>query len=114
MYKIACVILDMKRTNNINLKGKSYKLRNKVYFFAVLVFIIWICFLDDNNLWKQHKLSYKIEQLKKEELYFQEKIEKDMQGIEELTGSKERIEKYAREKYLMKNKDEDIFIIIDK
>jgi len=104
----------MKRISNINMKKGNLKLRNKIYIFVILLFIVWICFLDDNNLWRQHKLSYKIEQLRNENLYFQKKIEKDKQGIEELTGDKDRIEKYAREKYLMKNKDEDIFIIIDK
>jgi cell division protein FtsB len=40
-----------------------------------------------------------------------EKIEEVRKDHDELFGDRESIEKFAREKYLMKKKTEDIFIV---
>ena len=41
-------------------------------------------------------------------------IEKNRQELQSLVSSKKNLEKFAREKYLMKKDNEDIFVILEK
>lgn len=71
-------------------------------------------FLDNNDLISQFRLSAKYNDLLKEKAYYQEKIkdvEIDRQG---LLSDDELLEKFARERYLMKEESEDLFIIVQK
>lgn len=54
----------------------------------------------------------KINQLENEQKYYREKIEEDKRKKEELLGNRDNLEKFAREQYLMKKENEDIFIIV--
>ena len=52
--------------------------------------------------------------MKREKEYYRKKIEEDKRKMEELLSSRENLEKFAREQYLMKRANEDIFVIVDK
>ncbi len=52
-----------------------------------------------------------INSLEGEKEYYQNKIETDNKKLKELKTNDENLEKFAREQYLMKKSDEDIFII---
>jgi cell division protein FtsB len=86
---------------------KSSKTKYVVAF--VLFFLIMFVF-DSNNIPSRIYNKFKIEKLKREIAYFEEKIELDKQKMEEL-NSEENIEKFAREEFLMKKQNEEIFII---
>ena len=58
------------------------------------------------------QLRSKINQLENEQKYYREKIEEDKRKKEELLGNRDNLEKFAREQYLMKRENEDIFIIV--
>ena len=58
------------------------------------------------------QLRSKINQLENEQKYYREKIEEDKRKKEELLGNRDNLEKFAREQYLMKKENEDIFIIV--
>ncbi len=90
------------------------KIFKNFYFIAGLVFLIWMIFLDNNDLISQLRLSSKYNDLIKEKEYYQEKIEEvevDRQG---LLSDDELLEKFARERYLMKKETEDMFIVVEK
>lgn len=87
-------------------------LRN-FYVITLLVFLVWILFLDSNDLVSQYKLSNKLDNLETEKAYYQEKIEEVKKDREELLSNKELLEKFAREKYLMRKKTEDLYVIIE-
>jgi cell division protein FtsB len=70
--------------------------------------------LDPNNLIARYQLSSKLGTLEDEKAYYQEKIEEVGKDRDELFGDRESIEKFAREKYLMKKESEDIFVIEEK
>ena len=95
--------------------GKNIpKIFKNFYFIAGSVFLFWMLFLDNNDLISQARLSGKYNDLLDEKAYYQEKIkevEKDRAG---LLSDDERLEKFARERYLMKKKEEDLFIIVEK
>jgi len=68
-------------------------------------------FLDSNDLISRFKMSNKIRSLENEKEFYQEKIAEVEKDRKELMTNKELLEKFAREKYLMKKETEDIFII---
>jgi cell division protein FtsB len=70
--------------------------------------------LDSNNLITRFQMSSKLRSLENEKEYYVEKIEEVRKDHDELFGDRESIEKFAREKYLMKKKTEDIFIVEEK
>lgn len=81
------------------------------YFLTAFIFLLWMLALDSNNLITRFQMSAKLRSLENEKEYYQEKIEEVREDHDELFGDRESVEKFAREKYLMKKKTEDIFIV---
>ncbi len=69
---------------------------------------------DQNNLNERRKTAAEYKQLLEDREYYIRKIEEDRQRIRELKTDDENLEKFAREQYLMKKENEDIFIIVDE
>ncbi len=90
-----------------------FLLKNK-FFTISLIFIVWILFFDENNIFYRFKLSDKLKDLKEQKQYFEKEIKNTQFEIDEIMGDPEKLEKFAREKYLMKKDNEDIFIITNK
>ena len=88
-------------------------IKNK-YIATIIFFIIWIFFLDDYNLINQHKTRKKAQQLKQKKDFYLSEIEKDSIELYKLQNDPEFQEKFAREKFLMKKENEDVFIIREK
>lgn len=86
---------------------------NKYVFFGLL-FFIWIGFFDNNSLVHKRELKKELKELKKEKAYYEQEIQETERKTEELLSSRDNLEKFAREQYLMKKSNEDIFIIVDK
>jgi cell division protein DivIC len=84
------------------------------YVVTTLAFITWMIFLDSNNLIARFQLSSKLNSLENEKEYYEEKIKEVEKDRNELFGDNESIEKFAREKYLMKKETEDIYIVVEK
>jgi cell division protein FtsB len=84
------------------------------YFITGLIFLIWMLFLDTNDLISRVRLSSKLHSLENEKIYYLQKIKEVEQDRDELLGNKELLEKFAREKYLMKKESEDVFVVIEK
>jgi cell division protein FtsB len=87
-------------------------LKNK-YTLTLLIFLGWVSFFDQNNLMERIKNLNQLHQLEKDELYYSGKIRSDSAQLYELKTNRENLEKFAREQYLMKKKNEDIFIIVN-
>lgn len=84
------------------------------YVVASISFLVWLTFLDSNDLISRFKLGAKMRSLQNEKEYYQEKITEVEKDRKELLTNKELLEKFAREKYLMKKETEDVFIIQDE
>lgn len=84
------------------------------YFIAGFSFLIWMLFIDTNDFYTQYKLKNKLENLEEEKAYYLQKIEEVREEREELLSNDELLEKFAREKYLMKKESEDLFIIVEE
>jgi cell division protein FtsB len=59
-------------------------------------------------------MSSKLRSLENEKKYYEEKIKEVEKDKKELMGNDELLQKFAREKYLMKKPGEDIFILEKK
>ncbi|MFZ2907402.1 MAG: septum formation initiator family protein [Cyclobacteriaceae bacterium] len=84
------------------------------YIVAGLIFLVWMLFLDSNDFVSRYKLTAKLRSLEGEKEYYLEKIKEVEKDKEELMGTRELLEKFAREKYLMKKDTEDIFIVVEE
>ncbi|GAB2622941.1 hypothetical protein GCM10026987_20360 [Belliella aquatica] len=69
-------------------------------------------FIDSNDIFSQFKLSTKVRELENQKEYLLERKAKIKQDREELMSNYELLEKFARERYLMKKKTEDLYVII--
>ncbi|MCB0492917.1 MAG: septum formation initiator family protein [Cyclobacteriaceae bacterium] len=81
------------------------------YFLTGFLFLIWMIFVDSNDLITRFSMSSKLRALESEKEYYEAKILEVEKDRKELMTNKELLEKFAREKYLMKKETEDLFII---
>lgn len=88
-------------------------LKNK-YSVALIVFFIWIMFFDRNRVINQVKLVNTLNGLKAEREYYQHEIRHDSAALHVLENDKEELERFAREKYMMKKDNEDIFLVVEE
>ena len=84
------------------------------YLITGVVFLAWLVFFDNNNLIRQYGLRAELKGLQKEKQYYLEQIEINRIATEELMTNQSTLEKFAREKYLMKRENEDIYLIIQE
>ena len=97
-----------KRIKQINI---PWYLKNK-YLLTVFLLFSWVLLFDNFDLITVVKMRVEIYKKEKEMDHLQELIEKDKLNYKELTSNREQLEKFARENYLMKKENEDIFIIL--
>jgi cell division protein DivIC len=81
------------------------------YFVTGFCFLVWMIFLDSNDLISRYRMGAKLRELDDEKEYYKVKIGDVEKDRKELMTNRELLEKFAREKYLMKKEDEDIFVI---
>ena len=70
-----------------------------------------ITLFDQNNLIKQAQAKREISHLEKEINFYHDAIKNDQSKIKAINSSLENLETFAREEYLMKRENEEIFII---
>jgi cell division protein DivIC len=86
-------------------------LRNK-YFLTLTIFIVWIVLLDTNNLVGRYRQISDLHKLNSDKEYYIKKIEEDRKKLNELKTDNHNLEKFAREQYKMKRKNEDLYIVL--
>ena len=85
-------------------------IRKHKYLITIVSFLVIIVFLDENSLIQRNKHREEINALTSEIEKYRKQFEEDTRKLKELTSNPEALEKIAREKYLMKKPNEDIFI----
>jgi cell division protein FtsB len=93
--------------------GKYLKYTKNFYFVFTLFFVVWMVFIDSNDILTQYKLSSKLKELERQKEFYLEKKEIIKADREELMSNNELLEKFARERYLMKRKTEDLYVVIE-
>ncbi|HVW97924.1 MAG TPA: septum formation initiator family protein [Mucilaginibacter sp.] len=85
--------------------------KNK-YFIAFFAFLVWMIFFDKNDLFSQYQYRQEVSKLEQERKFYQDETAKVSKDLDELTSNPKKLEKFAREKYLMKKDNEDVFVIV--
>jgi cell division protein FtsB len=82
------------------------------YFISLVAVTVWVIFFDKDDVLSQRQLRQKLHQLQEEKSYYKDEITKSGEEIKELKTNPDNLEKFAREKYLMKKDNEEIFVIV--
>jgi len=82
-------------------------LRNR-YALTLLGFFVYIAFFDHYSLIKQHQLQQTLEQLQDEKAFYARTIEESREMRKTIQADEE---KFARERYLMKRPNQDVYIV---
>lgn len=82
------------------------------YLIAGLFFLIWMLFFDRNDLASQLEYRANVGKLKAEKEFYIKEINQVQKDLTELTTDQQKLEKFAREKYLMKKDNEDVFVVV--
>lgn len=85
-------------------------IRRHKYLITIVAFLVMIVFLDENSLIQRAKHKQEISTLNSEIIKYRKQFEEDTRRLKELKNNPEALEKIAREMYLMKKPNEDIFI----
>lgn len=81
----------------------------QVVILSIVVFMLFL--FSDSNVIKRAESDKEIRSLKKQIEFYRNKIEADKTKLYELQSDKDNLEKFARENYLMKRENEEVFII---
>lgn len=80
------------------------------YWVVTVIFLLIIGVFDENSLIRRFEHRREIHALKTEIERYRQRYEEDSKMLKEITGNKDALEKVARERYLMKQENEDIFV----
>ena len=91
-------------------KKKWFKIMTNMYVLVLTFFVVWMLFFDTNSLLIHLELRKEIKKLEKTQDFLKNEIAKDKKIIEKLSDEGE-LEKFAREEYYLKKKNEEIYLI---
>src|SRR5947208_328830 len=87
--------------------------RNK-YILTLTVFAVLMLFIDHNDTFNQLDRIKQLNDLLVSKKYYDQQIEQTKKNLSDLQNNSAALEKYAREKYLLKRDNEDVFVIDNK
>lgn len=85
-------------------------LKNK-YLLSGAFFVIWMVFFDPKDILTDFERRGKLKELERSEKHLKTLISESHSELDQLKNNAQSIEKYAREKYMMKKDNEDLFIV---
>lgn len=86
-------------------------LRNR-YAAVSLALLAWVTFLDSNDIWTMFGDRRELSRMRDQKEWYVTEIQRTREQLGELSSDQELLEKFARERYLMKREDEDIFVLV--
>lgn len=90
------------------------KLIKNKYIIAILAFALWMTFFDQNSFVFQSKISKEMNMLSSRKKFYINQNTQLQKQKGDLETNISNLEKLAREKYLMKRDDEDVFVILNE
>ncbi len=84
--------------------------RRHKYFVVTVVFVLLIGFVGDSSVWERIQNYRRITVLENEIAHYTEEYENDTRLLNSLSSNPGNMERIARERYLMKKPNEDIFV----
>lgn len=84
---------------------------NKYQLFILSALVAMLFFFSDSSVMRRIKYDREIRELKSQIQHYRNQIDTDKKKLHELQSDKNNLEKFARENYLMKKENEEVFII---
>ena len=97
-------------TINTLKNNKLFKILTNIFVLIFIPFLIWMLFFDENSYLVHRKFNSEIKDLESTVSFYKTKIAEDKATIMKLNDSLQ-LERFAREQYLMKKENEEIYII---
>ena len=92
---------------------KTFQFIKNRYFYSSMVLLFTLLVIDDTTLYKLYKMKKELNNLQIENKKKTTEISLIKEKTMQLTSNKFALEKFAREHYLMKKKDEVIYVFED-
>ena len=108
------ILNSFNRNFNFTVMKRLIDLFKNKYFLVTMAFLVWMIFFDKNDLFSQYQYRQQVSKLKQERDFYLKETAKVNKDLDELTSNPQKLEKFAREKYLMKKDNEDVFVIVQK
>jgi len=83
------------------------------YFIVFLGFAVWMLFFDQRDFFQQKERSSELKKLEAAKKYYQDEIDQTKTQLTNLQNNPTAIEKYARERYLLRRDGEEVYLFED-
>ncbi|MGI9138962.1 MAG: FtsB family cell division protein [Sediminibacterium sp.] len=83
------------------------------YFVVAVGFFIWMLFFDQRDFFQQRERTAELKKVEAAKKYYQEEIDKTKQQLKNLQNNPASVEKYARERYLLRREGEEVYLFED-
>lgn len=83
------------------------------YLLAVVAFVVWMLFFDQRDVFLQMERAKELKKLEEAKSYYNKEIQNTKSQLEHLQTNPRSIEKFARERYLLKREGEEVFVFED-
>jgi cell division protein DivIC len=95
---------------------KIFDLAHRYRFYSITggIFLTWVFFIDTYSVFTQIGMYRQINSLENEVEFYDQKIKQTEAQQKEVLGSPQLVEKFARERYLMKKPKETVYVLVNK
>ncbi len=83
------------------------------YVIAIVIFVFIMLTNEQYNVRTRYKNKETIEKLEYQIRFYQLETKKNKEKLQLLQSDKDNLEKFAREQYMMKKSNEDIFVVVE-
>lgn len=83
------------------------------YLVASVFFVVWMLFFDQRDYFQQKDRQAELHKLEAKKQYYVQEIDRTKKELLDLQNNPAALEKFARERYLMKRDGEDIYLVED-
>jgi cell division protein FtsB len=84
------------------------------YLMSTLALLVWLTVFDSNDFISQYHNWRRLKDAYAEKAYYEEKTIEVTEDRTELMANPKLVEKFAREKYLMKKPNEDVYLVVEE
>lgn len=93
---------------------RIFRVFSNRYILVTVAAVVWMVFLDRYDLFSQIKMAREISKLKDDVEFYQKELEKTNEERLVFRENRAEVERFAREQYLMKKDNEDLFLIVQE
>ena len=97
----------------MNLVKKILPFLMNRYFLVSLGFVVWMLFFDQRDFFLQRERKAALEKLEAAKKYYQDEITDTKKQLENIQSNPAAVEKYARERYLLRREGEEVYLFED-